>query len=139
MLIILFYTFKKIFKENSKTISFLLTLIENGIKKKKTWQAFFHFFIKIRGLCSKPNTLFLFTVSRKTPVEVSHFHRGYLKFKNRVSRLSFPIAPSPSLGAVPVRTWPPSAYSRSNALSALPIHHLSEPNAICLNRASSSD
>lgn len=43
MLIILFYTFKKIFKENSKTISFLLTLIENGIKKKKTWQAFFRF------------------------------------------------------------------------------------------------
>ena len=51
MLIILFYTFKKIFKENSKTISFLLTLIENGIKKKKKNMAsLFSFFIKIRGL-----------------------------------------------------------------------------------------
>ncbi len=50
MLIILFYTFKKIFKENSKTISFLLTLIENGIKKKKNMASLFSFFIKIRGL-----------------------------------------------------------------------------------------
>lgn len=49
MLIILFYTFKKIFKENSKTISFLLTLIENGIKKKNM-ASLFSFFIKIRGL-----------------------------------------------------------------------------------------
>ena len=53
MLIILFYTFKKIFKENSKTISFLLTLIENGIKKKKNMASLFSFFYKNTRLVVK--------------------------------------------------------------------------------------
>lgn len=60
MLIILFYTFKKIFKENSKTISFLLTLIENGIKKKKKHGKPFFVFYK--------NTRFVFKTKHSIPI-----------------------------------------------------------------------
>ena len=69
MLIILFYTFKKIFKENSKTISFLLTLIENGIKKKKKkhGKPFFVFYKNTRLVVKTKHSIPILLFQEKPP------------------------------------------------------------------------
>ena len=89
MLIILFYTFKKIFKENSKTISFLLTLIENGIKKKNM-ASLFSFFIKKNPLEGKPNPLLFFCFFKKNPCGSFSLSQGLFEIQEQSKPFIFP-------------------------------------------------